>query len=290
MRWNEGRRSENVEGQRRIPIARIAIGGGIGILILLLMAWFVGANRGQLANLPLNNPRAVPQPTGTAASSMDDQLKGFVSVIVGTTEDVWRELFRKMNNTYQEPRLVLFKGQVQSACGPASSVVGPFYCPMDQNVYIDLNFFQDMNDRYHAPGDFARAYVIAHEIGHHVQKLLEVSEKLHSRQRPLSKEEGEQLAVRLELHADFLAGVWAHHVQKTRHLLEPGDVEAALRAVTALGDDRLEAEQQGDNDTDSATRCWHGRHGNAQQRVRWFRLGLKTGDLSQGDALKSEEL
>jgi uncharacterized protein len=290
MRWNTGRRSTNVEGQRRIHPAGVVICGGTGILILLLIARSLGPDRGQMADLAPNNPQFVTQAAGPSTSVADEQLKDFVSAIVGSTEDVWRELFSKMNKAYTEPHLVLFKEQVQSACGPANSTIGPFYCPRDQKVYIDLSFFQEMKDKYHAPGDFARAYVIAHEIGHHVQKLLGISEKLNSRQRPLSKEDAEQLLVRLELHADFLAGVWAHQAQKTRQILEPGDVEAALHALTALGDDRLQHEKQVDNDTDSATRCWHGRHGNAWQRVRWFNLGLKAGDLSQGDALNSEEL
>jgi uncharacterized protein len=290
MQWNKGRRSTNVEGQRRIHPAGIIIGGGVGILILSLMARFLGGDRGQLADLAQNNPQTVPQPAGPPAGATDDQLRDFVSAIVGSTEDVWRELFSKMNKAYEEPHLVLFKGQVQSACGPANSAIGPFYCPRDQKVFIDLSFFQEMKDRYDTPGDFARAYVIAHEIGHHVQKLLGIGEKLNSSQRPLSKEDAEQLLVRLELHADFLAGVWAHQAQKTRQILEPGDVEAALHALTVLGDDRLQGEKPVDNGIDSATRCWHGRHGNARQRVRWFTSGLKTGDLSQGDALISEEL
>jgi len=290
MRWKDERRSENVEDRRRIRPAGIAIGAGIGALILVLVAMFWGAVPQKLVDLPPNRPQEVVPQAGPPAKPAGDQLKDFVSAILADTEDVWNDLFRKMDKRYKEPHLVLFSGWVRTACDLAGSAVGPFYCPEDQKVYIDLSFFRELEDHYHAPGDFARAYIIAHEVGHHVQNLLGTHEKLRSRQRGLSKEESNQVLVRLELQADFLAGVWAHHADKARHILEPGDVESALRAMTALGDDRPPRDDQGTVVTDSFTRCWDGRPGTAQQRVRWFNRGLKTGDLAQGDTFTAAEL
>jgi predicted metalloprotease len=185
---------------------------------------------------------------------------------------------------------VLFTGQVRSSCGNIRSAIGPSYCPLDEKIYIDLGFFKELEERYRAPGDFARAYVIAHEVGHHVQKLLGISEKERARQPGLSQDRKEQLWVRHELQADFLAGVWAHHAHKARHILEPGDVEAALRLLEAIGDDRLRLDADGDRDARSMTRCWDRRHGTAQQKVRWFRRGLETADLSQGETIDGTEL
>jgi uncharacterized protein len=290
MRWNTGRRSENVEDQRRIRPAGIVIGGGIGALILAGVTMFRGGEPQPLVGLPPRAPEATAQPAGPAANPDENSLKDFVSAILGDTEDVWREQFVKMKREFKPPRLVLFTGSVQTACGLARSAVGPFYCPTDEKIYIDLSFFQEMKDRYHAPGDFARAYVIAHEVGHHVQKLLGISEPVRARQQALNEEEARALSVRLELQADFLAGAWAHHAQKARQILEPGDVDAALKAVTALGDDRPDLDPKGDAAAGSFTRCWDGRHGTSAQRVRWFTRGLKTGDLAQGDTIKADEL
>src|SRR5262249_12244034 len=194
--------------------------------------------------------------------------KDFVSAVLAETEDVWHDLFRKMNREYKEPHLVLFRRRVDSACGLASSAVGPFYCPGDEKVYIDLGFYQDLKDKYHAPGEFAEAYVIAHEIGHHVQNLLGISSRVHAQQQRSSKEEANRLSVRLELQADFRAGVWAPHTEKSRHILEAGDVDSALGAASAIGDDRLQKQAQGYVVPDSFT------HGTSAQRVRWFRRGL----------------
>jgi uncharacterized protein len=289
MRWKRDLRSENVKDRRRVRPAGIVV-GGIGALILAAVAIFRDAEPRQLVDSPQNHPQTAAQPAGLPANPEQDPLKEFVSVILGDTENVWHELFKKMNREYKEPRLVLFTGQVQTACGFARAAIGPFYCPADEKIYIDLSFFQEMKDRYHAPGDFARAYIIAHEVGHHVQNLLGTIEKVRTRQRGLSDAEAKDLSARLELQADFLAGVWAHHADKARHILEPGDLEAALKAVAALGDDRHEPEKKGDAVTGSFTRCWDGRHGTPEQRARWFSRGFKTGDLAQGDTIEADML
>jgi predicted metalloprotease len=290
MRWKDDRRIENVEDRRRIRPAQIVIGGVIGALILGAVAMFRGAEPRPLVDLPRNHPQAVAPPASPPADPQPDPLKDFVSVILGDTENLWHEQFKMMNREYKEPRLVLFTGQVQTACGFARAAIGPFYCPTDEKIYIDLSFFQEMKDRYHAPGDFARAYVIAHEVGHHVQNLLGTIEKVRARQRGLNEVEAKELSVRLELQADFLAGAWAHHADKARHILEPGDLEAALKAVAALGDDRHEPDSKGAVAPGSFTRCWDGRHGTPEQRARWFSRGLKTGDLTQGNTLEADEL
>jgi predicted metalloprotease len=202
----------------------------------------------------------------------------FVKRILGSTEDVWTELFPKeTNRRYKEPTLVMFSGQTKSACGFANAAVGPFYCPADQKVYIDLAFYDELKNKFRAPGDFAQAYVIAHEIGHHVQNQLGLTDKVHSRQGRVSKEEFNQLSVRLELQADYLAGVWAHHAQKTKGILEAGDLKEGLVAATAIGDDRLQMQAQGYVVPDSFT------HGTSEQRLRWFTKGLKAGTIEGFD-------
>jgi predicted metalloprotease len=290
MRWKDNHRNENLADRRRIRPAGIVIGGGIAALVLAAVAMFRGAEPRQLVDLPLNHAHAAALSASPSANPEQDPLKDFVSVILGDTENVWHELFKKMNREYKEPRLVLFTGQVQTACGFARAAIGPFYCPADEKIYIDLSFFQEMKDRYRAPGDFARAYIIAHEVGHHVQNLLGTIEKVRTRQRGLSDAEAKDLSVRLELQADFLAGVWAHHADKARHILEPGDLESALKAVAALGDDRHEPDSKGALAPGSFTRCWDGRHGTPEQRARWFSRGLKTGDLAQGDTIEADAL
>jgi predicted metalloprotease len=291
MRWEDGRRSDNVEDRRGVGPRGLAVGGGVGTLIIVVLALIFGgpdAARQLLQNPPAAGPGApragVPGQGSPPANPQEDQLKDFVSVVLADTEDVWHELFRRSGRRYQEPRLVLFTGEVQSACGFASAAVGPFYCAEDQRVYLDLRFFEELKRRFRAPGDFAQAYVIAHEIGHHVQKLMGVSDKVRALQQRASKAEANQLSVRLELQADFLAGVWAHHAQKTRHILEPGDLEEALRAATAIGDDRLQMQSRGYVVPDSFT------HGTSEQRVRWFRRGWETGDITQGDTFKAARL
>jgi predicted metalloprotease len=217
-------------------------------------------------------------------SAEQEELADFVSVVLADTEDTWHALFQKMGGTYKEPNLVLFSDAVQSACGRAGASTGPFYCPADSKVYIDLSFYRDLRERHSAPGDFAQAYVIAHEIGHHVQNLLGTSRKVQSMRGRISQEEYNALSVRLELQADFYAGLWAHHANRSRHILEAGDVEEALGAASAIGDDRLQREARGYITPESFT------HGTSEQRVRWFRRGLESGDFKQGDTFAEKQL
>jgi predicted metalloprotease len=283
MRWKDLRRSENVDDQRRVSTAGVVAGGGGIVLILALVVALLGGDPRPLLQQAQNAPAQAPKADGPPDPA-EEELKDFTSAILGDTEDVWGELFRKMGKTYEKPRLVLFSKQVRSACGFASAAVGPFYCPGDQKVYLDLSFFQDLRSRYHAPGEFAQAYVIAHEIGHHVQDELGITGKIDAMRGRVSKEEANRLSVRLELQADFLAGVWAHHAQKAQNILEKGDVETALRAAAAIGDDRLQREARGYVVPDSFT------HGTSAQRVRWFRRGLETGDMDKGDTFAADEL
>jgi predicted metalloprotease len=285
MRWRDERRSENIEDRRGVP-AGVAIGGGIGTLLLVLVATFLGADPRKMLNLLQNNQQAAPAQAGAPVPGPpeEEERKDFVSVVLGETEDVWDDLFQKINKQYSKPTLVLFRDRVESACGNASAAVGPFYCPADQKVYLDLAFFQELRDKFQAPGDFAQAYVVAHEVGHHVQNLLGISDKVHALQSRGGKVEANELSVRLELQADFLAGVWAHHAQRMKQILEVGDVETALRAATEIGDDRLQMEAQGYVVPDSFT------HGTSKQRVRWFTKGLKTGDLREMDTFNAADL
>lgn len=285
MRWQGGRQSGNLEDRRgRGPRTAVA-GGGVGLLIFIVIALLLGADpMALLQQVNQGPPAAQQQAEPGAANPADDELKQFVAVVLADTEDVWNEQFRKRGLRYREPTLVLFTGQVQSACGFASAAVGPFYCPADEKVYLDMSFFNELNRKLGAPGDFAQAYVIAHEIGHHVQNLLGITDKVHAMQGRISQKEYNQLSVRLELQADFLAGVWAHHAQRTRQILEAGDIEEGLRAARAIGDDRLQKQAQGYVVPDAFT------HGSSAQRVRWFRKGLETGDLDQGDTFSADEL
>jgi predicted metalloprotease len=292
MRWEGGRESENVEDRRGIPGGPMLVTGGLGTLAIIVIALFLGIDPQALMGpggplAPGAGPAGVeaPRPAGAPApSGVDDELKKFVATVLGDTEDVWNKLFQDMNRTYREPRLVLFSGQVQSACGFANAAVGPFYCPGDEKVYLDLSFFNELANRFQAPGEFAEAYVIAHEIGHHVQRLMGITERVDRMRSRMSKAEANALSVRLELQADFLAGVWAHHAQQMRNILERGDIEAAIRAATAIGDDKLQRQAQGYVVPDSFT------HGTSEQRVRWFRRGLETGDIAEGDTFNAEEL
>ena len=268
MQWSGRRESDNVEDRRGSGGGRIAIGGGATILALLA-AWALGIDPRVLLNSGLvDNAPAQNRPV----DATEEPLKRFVAVVLADTEDVWHVQFVKMGQTYREPKLVLFTGEVSSACGMAGSAVGPFYCPGDQRVYLDLQFFRELRDRFRAPGDFAQAYVVAHEVGHHVQKLLGISDRVHAQRARASEVESHHLSVRLELQADFLAGVWAHHAQQTKKVLEPGDLEEALQAANAIGDDRLQKQSRGYVTPDSFT------HGTSAQRIRWFRKGFETGD------------
>ncbi len=285
MRWQNERRSDNVEDRRGSPLGggRAALGGGT--IVVLLVMWLMGADpRALLQQLENSAPAPATTQSAPAASAAEDEQAQFVSVVLAETEDVWREQFRAMGREYRDPSLVLFTGEVESACGMSSAAVGPFYCPGDSKVYIDLSFYDLLQRRFQAPGDFAQAYVIAHEVGHHVQNLLGVSDRVHAMRERLSEREYNQLSVRLELQADFYAGVWAHHAQKSKHLLEDGDIEEALGAASAIGDDQLQQQSQGRVVPDAFT------HGTSAQRVRWFRKGFETGDLRQGDTFGAREL
>lgn len=278
MRWNEGRRSTNVDDRRRLPSGGgvAALGGG-GILIALLV-FLLGGDPSVI--LGGDSGGAI----SSEPTAQEDQLADMVSVVLADTEDVWKELFASMNRRYEEPRLVLFRGSQPTACGSQSSAVGPFYCPGDRSVYIDLSFYDDMRRQLGAPGDFAQAYVIAHEVGHHVQNLLGTSDRVAAARGRGGESAEHDLSVRLELQADFYAGVWAHHAQRARRILEQGDVEEALNAAAAIGDDRLQMRSQGYVAPESFT------HGTSEQRVRWFRRGLESGDPRQGDTFAAREL
>lgn len=296
MRWKGGRESENVEDRRgssRKPM--LMAGGGLGTLLVVVLALAFGVDPQALFNAqpgagPLGGAgQGNPMVDGDEQDAAPDdeatrELKQFVRVVLADTEDVWRELFLDMGEEYKDPRLVLFSRQVESACGYASAAMGPFYCPADKKVYIDLSFYQQLKDEFRAPGDFAQAYVIAHEVGHHVQNLLGISDQVHAQQSKVSEAKSNELSVRLELQADFFAGVWAHHAEASRKILEAGDVQEALDAANAIGDDRLQQESRGYVVPDSFT------HGTSEQRMRWFSLGLKTGDVSQGDTFSADEL
>ena len=275
MRWRAERQSENIEDRRGMSRGGIAIGGGLGSIVVLIIALLLGADPRQLLQQgPVDDPAA--SQTSRPTNPQEDELKQFTQVVLASTEDVWSDLFRQAGGNYRKPTLVLFTDQVSSACGQASTAVGPFYCPEDEKLYLDFAFFRDLQSRFRAPGDFAQAYVIAHEVGHHVQNLLGTMERVNAAQRQRSEAEANQLSVRLELQADFLAGVWAHYAQR-KGLLEQGDIEEALSAASAVGDDRLQREAQGYVVPDSFT------HGSSEQRIRWFRHGLETGDMRQGD-------
>ena len=285
-------------------------GGGIGLLGLLVilgLALFFGFNPGSLMQgsgpsgtsgsgfpdirLPQQQPHTtnLPAPSqpgqiGKPQSSSDDDLKGFISVVLGTTEDVWNSVFGQLGARYREPSLVLFEGSVRSACGTGMAAMGPFYCPADEKVYIDLDFYRELKNRFRAPGDFAQAYVIAHEVGHHVQKVLGIADKVEGAKRRMGRQGGNALQVRMELQADCFAGVWAHQMQANKGLIEPGDIDEALRAASAIGDDRIQQQAQGYVVPDSFT------HGSSEQRVRWFRRGFQSGQLQVCDTFNTRQL
>ena len=282
MRWRDRRQSENVEDRRGMSRGKVAIGGGLSTILLVVLVLFGGDPRQLLEQLPQESPNAGTQ-TSRPVNPEEEELKKFASVVLAETEDVWNEIFSQLGGQYREPTLVLFTEQVSSACGFAGAAVGPFYCPGDQKLYLDLSFFRELEMRFRAPGDFAGAYVVAHEVGHHGQNLLGTMERVQAAQSRMGQEQANQLSIRLELQADFLAGVWAHHAQK-KGVLDPGDVEEALTAASAVGDDRLQRETQGFVVPDSFT------HGSSQQRIRWFRKGLETGDIRQGDTFNTRQL
>ncbi len=276
MRRRGERESGNVEDRRGVSGGRVAIGGGLGTILVIVIALLLGADPRQLLG-PLTNPQPPSaSQTSRPGNSEDEELRKFVSVVLAKTEDVWQDVFRQNGKTYREPKLVLFTDQVQSACGFTGAAVGPFYCPGDEKIYIDLSFYNELRQRFNAPGDFAQAYVIAHEVGHHVQKLLGISQRIDAMQRRAGEREANQLSVRLELQADFFAGIFARYV-KDKGVLDPDDIEEALRAASAIGDDQIQRKANGYVVPDSFT------HGSSEQRLRWFRKGYETGDVRQGD-------
>lgn len=260
------------------------VGGGLGTLLLVVVMMLLGVDPQQLLNQLPQQPAPGQQQGPVETSPEEEKLKEFVATTLASTEDVWNGIFDQMGQQYREPKLVLFTGQVQSACGFASAAMGPFYCPGDEKVYLDMSFFDELDRKFGAPGDFAQAYVIAHEIGHHVQKIMGISDKVAEMRGRMSQEEYNRLSVRVELQADFFAGVWANRAQKASRILEPGDIEEGLRAASAIGDDRLQRQGQGRVVPDSFT------HGTSEQRVRWFKKGLETGDYKQGDTFNATEL
>jgi predicted metalloprotease len=286
MRWESGRRSENVEDRRGFRVSPRMAGGGIGTLLLVLAALYFGIDPSIIldqSQVSLPGAGTPIQSSPYSASPEEKRLAEFVSVVLADTEDTWQALFRDMGKTYEEPRLVLFTGAVESACGTASTAVGPFYCPMDQKVYIDLEFYNELKNRFGAPGDFAQAYVIAHEVGHHVQNLLGIADKVHSLRSRVGETEANKLSVMMELQADCFAGVWAYHAEKARQILEQGDIEEALNAASSIGDDRLQRQSRGYVAPDSFT------HGSSAQRVRWFKRGIETGNMGQCNTFTAEK-
>ncbi|HWI93489.1 MAG TPA: neutral zinc metallopeptidase [Flavisolibacter sp.] len=280
MLWQGRRESSNVDDRRGIGGGGIAVGGGIIGVIFLVVKFLLGGGNGGDTQLQLPNQN---QPLSAEEQAAQDQEVHFVKTVLAETEDVWNQLMQQAGRDYPEPTLVLFSGSTQSACGYASSATGPFYCPGDQDLYIDLSFYDELKNRFHADGDFAMAYVIAHEVGHHIQKLLGISDKIDRLRQQLSEEEFNKYSVRLELQADFFAGVWAHY-EKGKNILEQGDIEEALNAANAIGDDRLQKESQGYVVPESFT------HGTSAQRMYWFKKGYETGDLNQGNTFETNDL
>lgn len=280
MQWRGRRESGNIEDRRGISGGHVAF-GGIGGLLIAAVIYFLGGDPSQVLQ------QQPDQSTQTAVpGSADDSLRDFVGVVLADTEDVWDSLFTSMHKTYIKPKLVLFSGETQAACGEANSATGPFYCPSDQKVYVDLSFFNELTNRFGASsGNFAEAYVIAHEVGHHVQDLLGIMDKV-DQQRSLqgSNSGANSLSVKLELQADFLAGVWAHYDQQMKHVINESDINDALSAASAVGDDRLQKETQGTVTPDSFT------HGTSAERMYWFKKGFTTGDISQGDTFNDASL
>ena len=281
MRWRGERQSSNIEDRRGLT-PKVAVGGGLGTLLIIIIALLFGADPRQLLEQVPNNPPSEVQ-SSRPVNANEDEMKQFVSVVLAKSEDVWKDVFRQNGRQYREPTLVLFTDQVQSACGIAGAAVGPFYCPGDEKVYIDLSFYEELRRRFNAPGDFAQAYVVAHEVGHHVQKLLGISDRVEAMQRRVSEAEANRLSVRLELQADFFAGVFARYVQN-QGMLEAGDIDEALGAASAVGDDTIQRRTSGYVVPDSFT------HGTSEQRLRWFKRGYETGDMRQGDTFSATNL
>lgn len=274
MRWQGNRESNNVEDRRGSGGGGLVIGGGIGTIVIAIIYVLLGGNPSDVVNqivAPQQNQ------TATVRSPEEERLATFTKVVLSSTENVWDSIYQSTGKTYTQPKLVLFSEQTQSGCGFASAATGPFYCPPDQKVYIDLSFFRELSEKFKAPGEFAMAYVIAHEVGHHIQQLNGTSEKIQQLRSTLSETEYNKMSVKLELQADFLAGVWAYHANKLENILEPGDLESALIAANAIGDDRLQERSKGYVVPDAFT------HGTSKQRMYWFKKGFETGDLRLGN-------
>jgi len=282
MRWRGRRESTNVEDRRGLTTTKKVAGGGCGTIIIILIIWLLGGNPLEfLSTTQVGNQSSVSNYQG---SEVDNEMAQMVGVILADTEEVWAQLFQQTGKRYRQPKLVLYSNAVQSACGYSSAATGPFYCPADEKVYIDLSFLQEMQRRFDAPGDFTVAYIIAHEVGHHVQNLLGISDQVMAYRNRVSQLEFNQLMVKMELQADFFAGVWAHHAEQYFRILEEGDIEEAMNAASAVGDDRIMKRTQGYVVPDAFT------HGTSEQRMRWFVKGFKTGDIDQGDTFGAREL
>jgi len=282
MRYKGRRQSSNVEDRRGMSTGRkVGVGGGIATIVIALIVMLLGGDPQSVMNV-MQQQGVTETTTDYQPTAHEQELAEFVSVVLADTEDVWHKLFENSELTYREPTLVLFNGAVESACGFAQSATGPFYCPGDEKVYIDLNFLEQLQERLGAQGDFAVAYIVAHEVGHHVQKLLGTLDKVHSLRGNVSEKQYNEQTVRLELQADFYAGIWAHHAQKMKNILEAGDIEEAMNAAQAVGDDRIQKQSQGYVVPDSFT------HGTSEQRMTWFKRGFTTGNVNNGDTFGEE--
>jgi uncharacterized protein len=281
MKWLGGRQSSNVEDRRGVSAGGLVAGGGvIGIIIYIVNLFLGGGDTSQL-------PQVIPeqqQEMSAEEKKADDERAAMVTVVLGYTEDVWKNIFQQQGENYKEPVLVLFRDRVQSACGMAGAASGPFYCPGDTKLYIDLSFYEDLQKKLNAPGDFAMAYVVAHEVGHHIQNLMGVTDKMAQYRARVNEGEYNRLSVKLELQADFYAGVWAHHAKQMKDIIEPGDINEALTAANAIGDDRLQQQSQGYIVPESFT------HGTSQQRMYWFKKGYESGDIKQGNTFDDPSL
>jgi predicted metalloprotease len=288
MRLEDQQRSENIEDRRgmRMPSGRGLAGGGIGIVVIALIAMFLGIDPSVVMQgaQQANVATAPQQRVETKAPGREDQMADFIAAVLGSTEETWTEIFARGGKKYDKPVLVLFSGAVQSACGFAQAAVGPFYCPADNKLYIDLAFYRDLQDKFRAPGDFAQAYVIAHEVGHHIQNLLGIAEQVRRAQSRAGAREGNTLQVRMELQADCFAGIWAATANRKRRILEPGDIEEGMRAAAAVGDDRIQMASRGYVSPESFT------HGSSEQRMRWFKRGLESGDIRVCDTFAAQQL
>jgi predicted metalloprotease len=282
MQWQGRRQSSNVDDRRGMSGGKLAIGGGVIGVIFILAKFLLGD--GDISDLSqlVQQPQQQQTEMTVEQKEADEKEAEFVKVVLADTEDVWSKLFNDIGRTYTDPTLVLFRGATTSACGQASASTGPFYCPADQDLYVDLAFAQELKDRFSATGDFAMAYVVAHEVGHHVQHLLGLTQKMQGLRQQLNETEYNKYSVRLELQADFYAGVWAHYDDKMKNVIDPDDIQEALDAANAIGDDRLQQQYQGSVTPDSFT------HGTSAQRMYWFKKGYETGDLKQGNTFADE--